>query len=42
MYAFRDHVAAESGMQLLVHRNPEAVKLGINPFTHGSALHTDI
>src|SRR5215475_7217199 len=35
-------MAAESGMQLLVHRNPEAVKLGINPFTHGSSRHTDI
>ena len=42
MYAFRDRMAAESGMQLLVHRNPEAVKLGINPFTHGSSLHTDV
>ena len=42
MYAFRDRIAAESGMQLLVHRNPEAVKLGINPFTHGSSLHTDV
>src|SRR5438552_12071635 len=31
MYAFRDRMASESGMQLLVHRNPEAVKLGINP-----------
>jgi sulfate adenylyltransferase subunit 2 len=42
MYAFRDRMASESGMQLLVHRNPEAVKLGINPFTHGSSLHTDV
>jgi len=42
MYAFRDRMAAESGAQLLVHRNPEAVKLGINPFTHGSSLHTDV
>jgi sulfate adenylyltransferase subunit 2 len=42
MYAFRDRIVAESGMQLLVHRNPEAVKLGINPFTHGSSLHTDV
>jgi sulfate adenylyltransferase subunit 2 len=42
MYAFRDRVAAESGMPLIVHRNPEAMRLGINPFTHGSARHTDI
>ncbi|HEX8526399.1 sulfate adenylyltransferase subunit CysD [Allosphingosinicella sp.] len=41
MYALRDRVAAESGMKLLVHRNPEAERLGINPFDHGP-LHTDI
>ncbi len=42
MYAFRARMAAESGMQLLVHINPEAQRLGINPFTHGSARHTDL
>ena len=42
MYAFRDRMAAESGMPLLVHRNAEAVRLGINPFDHGSSLHTDL
>ena len=42
MYEFRDRMAAESGAQLIVHRNPEAEKLGINPFTHGSSLHTDV
>ena len=42
MYAFRDRMAAESGMPLLVHRNAEAERLGINPFTHGSSLHTDL
>jgi sulfate adenylyltransferase subunit 2 len=42
MYAMRERMAQESGMQLLVHQNPEAVALGINPFTHGSAAHTDI
>jgi len=42
MYEFRDRMAAQSGVQLIVHRNPEAEKLGINPFTHGSSLHTDI
>ncbi|MEO5623575.1 MAG: sulfate adenylyltransferase subunit CysD [Dokdonella sp.] len=42
MYAFRERMAAESGMSLLVHLNPEAVRLGINPFEHGSAVHTDM
>ena len=41
MYALRDKVAAEPGMELLVHRNPEAERRGINPFDHGS-LHTDL
>jgi sulfate adenylyltransferase subunit 2 len=42
MYQFRDFVARESGMDLLVHTNPEAIEKNINPFDHGSALHTDI
>ena len=42
MYAFRDRIVEASGMQLIVHRNPEAERLGINPFTHGSSLHTDV
>lgn len=42
MYAFRDHMAQETGMDLLVHINPEGVEKDINPFTHGSAIHTDI
>ena len=42
MYDLRDRVAADSGMDLLVHRNPECVRLGINPFDHGSAVHTDL
>jgi sulfate adenylyltransferase subunit 2 len=41
MYALRDRVAEESGMELIVYRNPEAERLGINPFDHG-ALHTDM
>ena len=41
MYRLRDRVAAESGMELIVYRNSEAEKLGINPFDHGS-LHTDM
>jgi len=42
MYGMRDRVAAESGMELLVHVNPEGLAKGINPFTHGSAVHTDV
>ena len=42
MYLFRDHMASQSGMDLLVHINPEAIAKDINPFDHGSALHTDI
>ncbi len=42
MYEFRDKAAADAGMELIVHRNPDCVRLGINPFTHGSATHTDL
>jgi hypothetical protein len=42
MYAFRDRITAELGLDLLVHINREGVAQGINPFTHGSAIHTDI
>ena len=42
MYEFRDQVAEATGMELLVHKNPDGVKQGINPIDHGSALHTDI
>ncbi len=42
MYLFRDRMAKESGMDLLVHINPDGVAKDINPFTHGSAIHTDI
>jgi sulfate adenylyltransferase subunit 2 len=42
MYLFRDFMARASGMELIVHTNPEAVEKGINPFDHGSALYTDI
>lgn len=40
MYEFRDKTAAILGLELIVHQNPECIRLGINPFTHGSALHT--
>ena len=42
MYAMRERAAADLGVELLVHQNPEAVARGINPFDHGSALHTDL
>src|SRR5438045_8147204 len=42
MYAFRDRRAAEVGMKLIVHVNPEGLAMNINPFTHGSAIHTDV
>jgi len=41
MYALRERAAAEAGMELIVHRNPEAEAKGINPFDHGP-LHTDM
>lgn len=42
MYQMRDRIAAEPGITLLVHKNPEGVAAGINPFDHGAAMHTDI
>jgi sulfate adenylyltransferase subunit 2 len=42
MYEFRERMAAEAGMDLLIWQNPEAVERGINPFDHGSAVHTDM
>jgi sulfate adenylyltransferase subunit 2 len=42
MIEFRDQTAQRVGMELIVHVNPDGVAMGINPFVHGSALHTDI
>ena len=42
MYDFRDYMAKESGMDLIVHINPEGVAKNINPFDNGSAIHTDV
>jgi sulfate adenylyltransferase subunit 2 len=42
MYTFRDRTVAELGLDLIVYQNPECVRLGINPFDHGSARHTDM
>jgi sulfate adenylyltransferase subunit 2 len=42
MIEFRDRMAQESGLDLLIHINEEGVRQGISPFKHGSALYTDI
>ncbi|HKQ14569.1 MAG TPA: sulfate adenylyltransferase subunit CysD [Steroidobacteraceae bacterium] len=42
MIAFRDATAARLGVQLLVHTNKDGLARGIGPFTHGSAVHTDV
>lgn len=42
MYMFREWMAKQSGMQLLLHINPEAIAKNINPFDHGATLHTTI
>ena len=42
MISFRDQMAAKLGLDLIVHINPDGVARGIGPFTHGSAVHTDV
>ncbi len=42
MIEFRDRKAAEMGMDLIVHVNEDGIRDGVGPFTHGSALHTDV
>jgi len=42
MIAFRDQMAKDYGFELLVHKNPKGLEMDINPFVHGSAVHTDI
>jgi sulfate adenylyltransferase subunit 2 len=42
MYEMRERMARELGLELIVHRNPEALAQAINPFDHGSAVHTDM
>ncbi|MEA3030225.1 MAG: sulfate adenylyltransferase subunit 2 [Sphingomonadales bacterium] len=42
LYALRDALAADAGLELIVHRNPEAEARGINPFDHGATIHTQM
>jgi sulfate adenylyltransferase subunit 2 len=42
MYQFRDLMAADAGMELIVHKNKDGVDQNINPFDHGSEIHTNI
>ena len=42
MYEMRNDVAKQAGIDLIVHVNEEGLKAGVNPFTHGSAVHTDV
>ena len=42
MIAFRDRRAAETGVELRVHVNPDGVRDGVGPFTHGASVHTEI
>lgn len=42
MYAHRTRVAAESGMELIVHTNRAALEAGVNPFSQGSSYYTDV
>jgi sulfate adenylyltransferase subunit 2 len=42
MYRFRDEIPERTGLRLIVHQNPLCIELGINPFDHGSAVHTDL
>ncbi|MFT5705985.1 MAG: sulfate adenylyltransferase subunit 2 [Oceanospirillaceae bacterium] len=42
MIEFRDQMAKQSGMELLVHVNQDGVDMDISPFTHGSSKHTDV
>ncbi|AHE65660.1 sulfate adenylyltransferase, small, subunit [Legionella oakridgensis ATCC 33761 = DSM 21215] len=42
MITFRDRTVAKHGLELIVHVNQEGLEAGINPFTHGSAIHTDV
>ena len=42
MYEFRNEIAKKTGLEMIVHINPEGIEKNINPFDHGSSLHTDV
>jgi sulfate adenylyltransferase subunit 2 len=42
MYAFRQKISEDAGLKLLIYKNPEAEARGINPFDHGSQIHTEL
>jgi len=42
MISFRDEMAKNLGLELIVYTNQEGIEQGIGPFTHGSAIHTDV
>src|SRR5258708_16559529 len=42
MYEFRDRMAKDVGMDLIVHINQDGIEQGIGPFSHGSQIHTDV
>jgi len=42
MYELRQKMTQQHGLNLIVYTNPDGVAQGINPFTHGSAIHTDV
>ena len=42
MYEFRDRIAKEPGTHLIVHINEDGLRAGVNPFTSGAGLHTDV
>ncbi len=42
MYQFRDNMVETLGCKLIVHQNPEGLAENISPFTHGSAVFTDV
>jgi len=42
MYEFRDYISKKYNIKLIVHINPDAIKRDINPFDHGSQLHTEV
>lgn len=42
MYAHRDRMVAQSGIELIIHANRDGLAAGVGPFTHGSNYHTDV